>query len=47
MFELINVSANRAVVDRSSDLDNLMELLMVLQEINPEMSYDIVEAENV
>ena len=47
MFELINVSANHAVVDRSSDLDNLMELLMVLQEINPEMSYDIVEVENV
>jgi aspartate-semialdehyde dehydrogenase len=47
MFELINVSANRAVVDRSSDLELLMEILMVLQEVNPEMSYDIVEVENV
>jgi hypothetical protein len=47
MFELINVSANRAVVDRSADLGNLMELMMVLQEINPNMQYDIVEVENV
>lgn len=47
MFELINVSANRVVVDRSSDLGNLMELLMVLQEINPGMTYDIVEVEGV
>ena len=47
MFELINVSANRAVVDQSSDLGNLMELMMVLQEINPDMEYDIVELENV
>jgi hypothetical protein len=47
MFELINVSANRVVVDRSSDLGNLMELLMVLQEMNPDMTYDIVKVENV
>lgn len=45
MFALINVSANRAVVDQSSDLGNLMELMMVLQEMNPEMSYDIIEME--
>ena len=47
MFELINVSANRAIVDNSADLGNLMELMMVLQEINPDMEYDIVEVENV
>jgi len=43
MFELINVSANRAVVDQSPDLGNIMELMMVLQEMNPDMQYDIVQ----
>jgi hypothetical protein len=47
MFELINVSANRAVVDSSSDIGNLMELMMVLREINPDMTYEIVESEVV
>lgn len=43
MFELINVSANSAVVDRSADIGNLLELMMVLEEVNPDMEYKIVE----
>lgn len=42
VFELINVSVNRAVIDRSSDLGNLMELIMVFREVSPGMEYNII-----
>ena len=46
MFQLINVSANNAVVDESTDLGNILELMMFLQEVNYDMEYAIVKLEN-